>query len=91
MARAKTKTNAPLIEREPARIYAVIGGLLAAGSSFLTSLGQGISVTMAAGVALGQLALVFGAGEAIRSRVFAPQTYDRDVDAHVIIEGPAER
>jgi hypothetical protein len=84
-------TNAPLLDREPVRVYAIAAGLLTAVSSYLTSIGQGISHTMAAGVALGQLALVVGGGEAARSKAYAPVTYDRDIDAHVIIEDPADR
>ena len=84
-----SESQPSLMQREPVRVMAFVAGVMSSVAEVMTLLGHGTSVTLAIAAGLTSLSIVIGAGEVARSKAYAPATYDRDVDAHVIIEGKA--
>ena len=78
-------SSAPLLEREPVRVFAIVAGLLTATGQTLVAIGQHVDPLIAIGTALLSLAVIVGGGEVARSKAVAPATYDRDVDAEAVI------
>jgi hypothetical protein len=94
MSTPAPKDQAPLPDREPVRLYvyaaSIAAGLVTSVGTFFWHWSATDDWRAAMGLAFLAFALPTGLGiggaEAARNKAYSPATYNRDIDAHAVIE-----
>lgn len=78
-------SDAPLVDREPVRIFVLIAAVVAAAGVFFMAWGSGTDWRIALGMALGAGGTPAVGAEVGRSKAYSPATVDQLVDAETVI------
>lgn len=80
-------STAPLVAREPVRVFVLVAAGIAALGVFFMAWGSGTDWRIAIGMALGAGGTPAVGAEVGRSKAYSPATVDQLVDAEAVIRG----